>query len=638
MPMTIQSRERRFDERQAAMRVLLVEDSDADASALQSLLHESGFASNRVSSLRKAITALQDEPADVVLLDLGLPDSTGQATLQRLREATREVPIVVLTGTADEDAAVAAVAAGAQDYLTKGSTDGRALVRAIRYARERHLADECLRASEERFRVLIENSCDGIALLDEAGTIRYSSPGVTAILGWEVHEFQSRSVFDFVHEEDRDEARRSFEALIRGEMRYQFTHRRYVCKDGSTRIIEVTRSNRLDDSCVGAIVANYRDVTDRRRAADALHSLRRQYESILDSIADGVHGIGLDGRVVFENPAAARMLGWKKDEMIGRAAHETMHHSRPDGGALSPADCPILATLSDGIVRHVAEDAFWRSDGTLLRVDYNVAPMLDAAQQIIGAVVTFRDITRQKQLEEQVEQARRVTSLGRVAASVAHEFNNVLMSMQPFAEIIRRQTQTNEKVTTSLEKIFGALKRGKRLTEQILRFTNPAEPVIDRIDLEQWLRDFLDEAKNLLQSRPLTLDAPKPLIARADVMQLQQIMTNLLANARDASASSSPVTIGLMHASDVPFLVQRLQDPRSFVTLYVRDAGSGIAPEIQEQIFEPLFTTKPRGGTGLGLAVAQQIVTRHGGKILVDSVEGSGSTFHVVLPDASRDN
>lgn len=620
------------------MRVLLVEDSALDASALQNLLHESGFAARRVSSLANAIAALHDEPADVVLLDLGLPDSAGQTTLQRLLEVTPAIPIVVMTGSADEDTAVAAVAAGAQDYLTKGSTDGRALVRAIRYARERHLSEERLRASEERFRVLIENSCDGIALLDATGTVRYSSPGVTAILGWKVEEFKSHSVFDFVHEDDREEARQSFEALLRGEMRYQFSQRRYLCKDGSTRILEVTRSNRLDDSCVNAIVTNYRDVTDRRRAADALHALRRQYESMLSSIADGVHAIGLDGRIVFENPAAAAMLGWKNDELIGSSAHETMHHSRRDGSPLPEADCPIMTTLSDGVVRHVSEDVFWRSDGSMLLVDYNVAPMLDATQQIAGAVITFRDITRQKQLEEQVEQARRVTSLGRVAASVAHEFNNVLMSMQPFAELIRRHTQTNEKLTTPVDRIFGAVKQGKRLTEQILRFTNPAEPVMERIDLGQWLRDFSDEAKNLLQNRPLAIEVPQSLIVRADAMQLQQIMNNLVANARDASSHQSPVTIGVAHASDFPFLMQRLPDARSFITLYVRDAGSGIPSEIVEQIFEPLFTTKRRGGTGLGLAVAQHIVTRHGGKILVDSLEESGSTFHVVLPDAAREN
>ena len=138
----------------------------------------------------------------VILLDLGLPDSNGTRTLERTLDATRSIPVVVLTGCADEDVAVDAVAAGAQDYLMKGMTDGRTLFRALRYACERRRAEERIRVSEERYRALVENSADGIALLDGSGTIVYASPAVTRILGWLVEEFEGQNVFRFVHEDD----------------------------------------------------------------------------------------------------------------------------------------------------------------------------------------------------------------------------------------------------------------------------------------------------------------------------------------------------------------------------------------------------------------------------------------------------
>ncbi|HEX2836274.1 MAG TPA: PAS domain S-box protein [Thermoanaerobaculia bacterium] len=616
----------------ALMRVLLVEDSNEDARALEALLEESGYVTDRARSLAQAMALLRTERFDVILLDLGLPDSESDLTLERLRGVTTTIPIVVLTGRADEEAALAAVAAGAQDYLTKGATDGATLLRAIRYARERHVADERLRVSEERFRVLIENGADGVALLDADGRFRYSSPAITRILGWDAKELQSRRVFDIVHEDDRAEAHQSFDAVLRGALRFQLTQRRYLCKDGGTRVIEVTRANRLDDPTVGAVVVNFRDVTDRQRITAALDALRRQYELILDSIADGVHGISLDGRIVFANRVAEQLLGWGVDELIGRPAHETMHHSRREGTPLARVDCAIHATLTDGVTRHVREEVFWRRDGSPLLVDYTVAPMRDAEQRMLGGVITFRDVTRQKQLEAQVDQARRVTSLGRVAASVAHEFNNVLMSIQPYAEAIQHLGRGNEKLNRPVGKILAAMKSGQRLTTQILRFTNPADPVFECLDLQQWLRELSDEAQHLLQDRALQFEVERSFIVRADAMQLQQVLMNLIVNARDASSPGSPVTIGVECAADVPFVVPHVPDPQSSVALYVRDRGAGIAPEIADQIFEPLFTTKRRGGTGLGLSVAHQIVTRHQGKILVDTAPGAGTTFYIVLP------
>jgi len=616
------------------MRVLLVEDSDSEALALQKLLEATQWSVHRVSTLREAIDAVRERPVEMILLDLGLPDSDAPTTLVRLREATRAIPIVVLTGLADDDAAISAVSAGAQDFLVKGAVDGATLMRALRHARERWDAEERVRASEERFRALVENSADGVTLLDVTGTVLYASPAVTRVLGWEATEIESRSVFDLVHEEEREEARQSFKEVLLGQMRQQLTHRRYLCKDGGTRLLEITRSNRLDDPAVGAIVANFRDVTDRHRADAALDALRRQYELILSSIAEGVHGVGLDGRILFANPAVERILGWEIHELIGKHAHATMHHSTREGESAPMEQCAIFRTLRDGVVRHGESDVFWRRDGSLLLVDYTVAPMRDQEQKIVGAVVTFRDVTRQKHLEEQVEQAQRVTSLGRVAASVAHEFNNVLMAVQPFAEVIRRHAEGNDTIMRPVEKIFGAVKQGQRLTSQILRFTNPAEPALDRVDLARWMTELGDEVTGLLYGRTLAFDVRQPLFARADVMQLQQVMTNMILNARDASSPESTVTIGVTRAEDVPFLAQRLPSARTFVSLFVRDEGSGIPPDVIEHIFEPLFTTKRRGGTGLGLAVAHQIVARHGGRILVDTIAGEGTTFHIVLPGA----
>jgi PAS domain S-box-containing protein len=486
-------------------RVLLIEDSDADAGVLQALLQYYGMTVKRTTRLSHALDVLAHESPECILLDLGLPDSTGLGTLERLLDRTRAVPVVILTGTSDEAMAVEAVACGAQDYLPKGLTDGRTLVRAIRYACERHRAEQSLRASEERFRTLVEHSADGIALLDRRGKVVYASPAVKRILGWEVYEFEGNEVFEFVYGEDRAEARESFAAVLSGSREQQLTERRYLCRDGSWRILEVSRRNRLADPVVGAIVVNYRDVTERRR------------------------------------------------------------------------------------------------------------------------------------LEEQVEQARRVVSLGRVAASVAHEFNNVLMGIQPFAESISKRAGNDKQLANVGHKILQGTQRGARLTTQILRYTNPAEPRLEPVDLAAWVHQFADEAKNLAPDRSLVFHAPDSLMTRADPCQLQQVAANLLVNARDATPRGGVIEVGVAPAAADPFIMKSMPDAERFVSLYVRDHGQGIRPDVLERIFEPLFTTKKHGGTGLGLAVAHQIVIDHGGHLLAQSDYGAGACFHVVLPRLGED-
>jgi signal transduction histidine kinase len=260
------------------------------------------------------------------------------------------------------------------------------------------------------------------------------------------------------------------------------------------------------------------------------------------------------------------------------------------------------------------------------------APKIDSTGQLVGVVVAFRDVTKQREMERQVDQAIRVSSLGRVAASVAHEFNNVLMSIQPFVEVLQRYLENEPNGMRALRYIRDGVKRGRLVSHEILRFAIPAEPHLTGVDAGEWLRTFSEEARQTLREHTLETDPAESMINRADAAQLSQVMLNLISNARDASPAGSKITVGAARADAIPFLRERLPDPHRFAALFVRDCGPGIAPEILEHIFEPLFTTKASAGTGLGLAVVQQIVAEHGGKVIVESVVGAGSTFYVVLP------
>jgi PAS domain S-box-containing protein len=500
---------------------------------------------------------------------------------------------------------------------------------------ERRRAQEQLQASETKFRALVEHATDLIFTCTEDDVLTYLSPGVTRMLGYAPEELLGHDLHDFVHPDDLVYVRERFATHasdspipLLGEFRFRH-------KNGSWRHLEVLRANRLADPAVRAIVGNVRDVTARRHAQHTIEHLRRRYELILNSITEGVQGVDLSGNVTFENPAAAAILGWRADEMLGRPLHATVHHSRPDGSPRPRSECPTQWTLADGSVRQIDDDVFWRKDGTPVRVAYTVAPMVDEQSRIAGAVITFRDISRQKQMEQQIEQAARVASLGRVSASVAHEFNNLLMGLRPFVEVLQRRAEHDATLEKPVRHVLNVVRRGQRLTDEILRFTNPAEPHLERVDLTALVREFADEARGVLTERRLEIEIADGLEVRADADQLSQVMLNLVTNARDATRRGGLVTVGGAPAASIPFLRDVLPSAERYAALYVRDDGCGITAETRERLFEPFFTTRKRGGTGLGLAIAYRVVSQHGGQILIDSEPGLGSAFYVVVPAPS---
>ena len=233
--------------------------------------------------------------------------------------------------------------------------------------------------------------------------------------------------------------------------------------------------------------------------------------------------------------------------------------------------------------------------------------------RVLGSVTDLTDEQRE---------SRRLSGLGHLAATMAHEFKNVLMGISTFAEVVRRRTAGEVQVQNAVAQIQQSLGRGRRITDEVLRFTREPSPVLATIDVRRWLNDFLPEAAALTGDRA-ELAVEGELFIRGDVALLNQVLANLVINARDA-APAGPIRIAAR-----PLVDERIE-------LIVSDRGSGIAPELRDRIFEPLFTTK-RGGTGLGLAIVQQVVTAHGGTVEIESETGRGTEVHLRFPRVRGD-
>jgi two-component system cell cycle sensor histidine kinase/response regulator CckA len=372
-----------------------------------------------------------------------------------------------------------------------------------------------------------------------------------------------------------------------------------------------------------------RDVT--KREADFLDVRRSEdyFRSIIENASDIIAIVGRDGHIRYGSPSVERVLGYPRRVLAGINGIDLIH---PDDAAVALAFLSIQ--LADPAAMQTVELRARHQDGTWRSFEV-VATNLVKRGHTAAVIINARDITERKMLEAQLLQAKRLGGLGRLAATVAHEFNNVLMGMQPFAELMQRSDVTPQIISKGAWHIANSIQRGRRIVLDILRFSQPHLPVTTAVDLGAWWEGFAPEAEAVLGNMIAVVSTIPEcgLCVVADPSQLDQVVANLVANARDAMPGGGTLTVS---ANEVPakarFAFGVVPHPERFVQIVVRDTGSGMPTEVMDRIFEPLFTTRQSGGTGLGLAVAHQVMMQHGGYIFVESEEGRGSAFHLFLP------
>jgi len=504
--------------------------------------------------------------------------------------------------------------------------DGRvlAMIRDIgaRLETERTLreSEARYRDSERRLKTLLDRASDLIYTIDRDGVLTEMNQALVELTGWSRDELVGKPVTQIIHPED---IALSAERLRQVHLGTTTPVRefRIRTKSGDYKTIESSTMPEVRDGEVVAAFGIARDVTERRREQAERERLAESFRLILESAYEGICSADSNGRCTLANRSAAAMFGYEPEDLLGKSLHVLTHHHRPDGTPFPIDECPLLAVVKTGNPIQT-EDLFFRRDGSSFPVVLTGAPIVENGV-VTGVVASFVDVSQQKALEKDLETAKRLTVLGNLAATIAHEFNNVLMGVQPFAEVIERRS-TDEKSKRAAEQILHSVKRGRRVTEEILRFTRPAEPVRQRVTIGPWLDHAAAGLRALLPSSvslAIRVD-DQSLAILGDPEQIGQVLSNLVTNARDSMSQGGAIEI---HAS---------AQEGGGVHMAVSDTGGGMPSDVAARVFEPFFTTK-RVGTGLGLAVAHQIVTLHGGSLKVDSKPGIGTTFHILLPSAS---
>jgi PAS domain S-box-containing protein len=373
---------------------------------------------------------------------------------------------------------------------------------------------------------------------------------------------------------------------------------------------------------------------------DTVAALREREEFVrllLDSTAEAIFGIDLSGSCTFCNAAGLRMLGYQDPaELMGKNLHSTFHHSHQSGRPYPYLECPVMDAVRRGDRIHLTNEVMWKKDGTCFPVEYWSYPIrLD--EKLIGAVLTFIDISERRRLEVQLHQAQKMDAIGTLAGGVAHDFNNLLMVIGAYAELMLDSVDSENPLRHNVNEIVTATRRAAELTRQLLAFSRKQMQALQVLDLNSVIREVGKMLRRLIGEDVQLLTALDEDLerVRADAGQIEQIIMNLAANARDAMPEGGKLTIETRNVTlDRAYHQNHLVvPPGDYVLLSVSDTGEGIGPEHVHHIFEPFYTTKSDGkGTGLGLATVYGIVKQSGGFIWVYSEPGLGTTFKIYLP------
>jgi two-component system, OmpR family, sensor histidine kinase VicK len=494
-------------------------------------------------------------------------------------------------------------------------------------------AEATLRESEARYRQLIEGSLGMVCTHDLRGNLLTINTHGAETIGRTVEEMTNRNLADFIVPDRRAAMPAYLKKIGETGEAQGLLHLSHA--DGDMRVVAYRNKLIVVPGRAPYVLGFGVDISEQVRAEGRLRTLTRQSDSILESVGDGIYGIDLEGKVTVVNSAAAQMLGYKQEEMLGRNMHQLIHHTRADGIPYDAADSPIRKTLTNFATVRISNEIFWRKDGTCFPVEYVARPQIDSQSadsdglKTLGVVVAFTDTTERRALDRMKDE---------FISTVSHELRTPLTSLRGALGLLAGGALTNrpEKTQQMLEIAISNSDRLVRLVNDILDLERISSGKTELHSTMCSAEDLLRRAAGVQQAR-----TPKPNIriffaaigvtVWADPDRILQTLDNLLSNAIKFSPAGSEIHLTARNLDENEALIE------------VRDQGRGIPEDKLEHIFDRFqqgdaSDSRAMGGTGLGLAICRSIINQHGGRIWATSKPDEGTTFHFTLPTKPRTN
>jgi PAS domain S-box-containing protein len=501
----------------------------------------------------------------------------------------------------------------------------------LRDITERQKAEEGLR----KLAAIVESSHDAIMGKTLDGVITNWNQGAQRIYGYTAAEAIGKNISMLVPADRQDELARLLESLRRAESVDDFETVR-VRKDGQR--IDVSLTISLIRNSAGEVVGAStiaREISDRKRAEREIENSLSILRATLESTADGILVVDREARIVTYNRKFAQM--WRIPESLDAVRD---HRQAVDYvvDQLKEPD-KFIAKIHDLYSRPEAEsyDLVEFKDG---RVFERYSQPQRIAGEIVGRVWSYRDVSERKRLEQQLRQAQKMEAVGRLAGGIAHDFNNLLNVIIGYTYLLQSRLKPGDPLRANVEQVVQAADRATALTRQLLAFSRKQVLQLEVLDVNDVVAGMGKMLPRLIgEDIDLRIVAETPLgCIKADPGQIEQVIMNLVINARDAMPAGGKLTIETSNVYlDENYARQHAIAPGHYVMLAVSDTGHGMDAETRARIFEPFFTTKESGkGTGLGLATVYGIVSQSGGHIWVYSEVGHGTTFKIYLPRAEE--
>lgn len=657
------------------MKILIVDDNDDNLYMLEALLKGNGYQIISARDGVEALDLLKSEGAAMIISDILMPRMDGFKLCREVKsdDALKGIPFLFYTATyTDPEDIKLGLSLGAERFLIKPQ-DTDEFLRVIKgvigeaadtASNEYPLGEEmeffrqyneilfkklekkisdlkqanyALIESEERFRNMFEQSPVAYQSLDEQGRYIYANDQLCRLLGYGIEELKGKSFGDFWSPETRGMFSEKFAAFkksvnIRAELQL-------LRKTGE--LLEAHIEGRVQSDANGRFIETHCivfDVTERKRIENSLQASVLQMTAILNNIPDMAWLKDTGGRFIAVNAPFGAAAGLHPQEVTGKTDFD-----------IWPEELAKLYWEDDAEVMHSGhskrvEERLVDHEGKESWIETIKSPVFDPKGAVIGTTGIARDITVRRRaeaekalLEEQLRQAQKMEAIGQLAGGVAHDFNNMLTAIIGYASLALEVMAEDDPNRHNIDQILGSSNKAAVLTQSLLAFSRKQVVTLGRLNLNQILAQFEKFLLRLLREDIELRSSyiPDELPVMADRGQIEQVLMNLVTNARDAMPKGGRIIIETSLIELDKALVNKhgFGEAGEYALLSVTDTGEGMPEDVKRKIFEPFFTTKTEGkGTGLGLAVVYGIVKQHNGSIDVYSEPGIGTTIKIYLP------
>jgi PAS domain S-box-containing protein len=622
---------------------ILVVDDDESVERLEcAQLERAGYCVRIASSSAAALETARTCEIDLAVVDMQLDGPiSGLELLAEFQALGMTFPVIIVTAHSEEATIIQALRAGVSDFIAKTAAYLDYLPEAVARVLKQRQTEMLLAESECRFVSFMDNGPAMCFIKDENGKYLFANRQLRTMFG--IEDWNNLSVFDIVpphvaqmvHNDDQEVIRSG----VSSEKRYRVAEPDGLLREWLTYRFPIR--DMRGRPLMGCVCV---DVSEATRSEEALRTSEAKFRSVSEAATDAIVAMDQEGKVVSWNSAATRMFGYAADEMLGQSLECIMpdRYRASHRGALAG----VVVGGQDALRRQFLDLHALRRDGTEFPVELSIGSWQVNEELFFCGII--RDTTERKrtqeelhQREEQLRHSQKLESLGTLAGGVAHEFNNLLQSIQGYTRYACEGLDPTDHRRQDLELVLQAAERAAALTRQLLGFSR--RQLLQFVDLDP--NQVVQEAARMLQpliGAHIRLElslGEKVGVVHADPTHLHQLLMNLAVNARDAMPhggqlliKTAAVQIDGNSLADYPELT-----PGEYLALTVSDTGCGMTDEVLKHAFDPFFTTKEVGkGTGLGLPCVYGVVTQHRGTVRVASTPGRGTLFTILLPIVNR--